>query len=110
MKKAEGREQRADGAADSYFQQITTAKDGTGYYCKSDDVVSFYSPRKYEILRVESGGDIAIVRVRLESSNAGGEPIINNWSFYMKKQKAVFAPLLKEVGEYNYCIRTASDI
>lgn len=102
--------EKASKFLDSYLKEVTTAGDGSVYYCKPDNVFTFYSPRKYEILRVEPGNQKAmIVRTRLESSNAGGQSIIKDWTFILMKQKPDSGVLPKEAGEYGYCIRLVSD-
>jgi hypothetical protein len=47
---------------------------------------SFYAPRSHEILNSLKIDDSNIIfTVRLDSSTKGGQPVIANWSVWMKK-------------------------
>ncbi|BAY26160.1 hypothetical protein NIES2100_59730 [Calothrix sp. NIES-2100] len=96
---------------ESYFNEITTGGfNGSTYYCKSSNAFTFYSPRKYEILKILPGKENSMIaRTRIESSNAGGVPIIKNWTFLMKNEKPESSSSIKEAAEYGYCIFIVTD-
>lgn len=73
-----------------YFHRvINQGYSGGTLWCASSEILetSFFSPRSYEILNITEHGQGASATVRIESSNRGGQPIINNWSFYLKKEQ-----------------------
>lgn len=98
---------------ESFLTEITTGGfNGSSYFCKADNSFRFYSPRKYEILRLEPGNENSMIgSVRLESSNAGGVPIIKNWSFFMTPGKPEESSYIKdkEAVEQRYCILLVTD-
>lgn len=63
--------------------------DGTRYWCSQYAILqsSLFAPRKVEILDYFTSGDIARVKLRIESSNKGGQAIIADWSLGMTKEE-----------------------
>lgn len=63
-------------------------------WCPNANISSLFAPRSYKILGdndqdhfIESSGHWSnIYKVRIESSNKGGSPIIHDWSFFMQNQ------------------------
>lgn len=101
---------KASKFVDSYLKEVTTAGDGSVYYCKPDDIFTFYSPRKYEILRIQPAKEKSmLVTTRMESSNSDGVSIVKDWWVILLKQKPDSTTLPKEVSEYGYCIRMVSE-
>ena len=77
-----------------YFNTvINEGTDGDEQWCSDSKSLqeSLFSPRSYKILSVKKYGTANSPSYRfhttVESSNGGGIPIINNWSFYVMREK-----------------------
>lgn len=71
-----------------YFPQvIDQGYSGESLWCAEYEILasSLFAPRSYEILSISENNRGASAIARIESSNRGGQPIINNWSFYLNK-------------------------
>lgn len=106
-----------------YFDAtINKGSKGYEYWCsdftRPDSVlspVSIITPRSWELLNIKlesrganrkdgRGDFIGDIIVRVESSNSGGTPIVNNWSFNVVKEN----PKLKNPFPGRYCITALS--
>lgn len=75
-----------------YFRSVVDqGYSGDSYWCASSEILtsSFFAPRSYQILNLLDSPQFADATVRIESSNRGGQPIISDWSFYLKREQTV---------------------
>lgn len=108
---------------EQYFDAtINKGSKGYEYWCsdftRPESVlspVSIITPRSWTVLNIElesrgankrdgRGDFIGDITARVESSNRGGNPIINNWSFNLVKEN----PKLKNTFPGKYCITSLS--
>lgn len=96
----------------SYLDSITTSgSSGTMRWCSEQEILStsFFSPRSYEIVEFRETGESANATVRIESSNKGGMPIIQNWKFFLSKGATVLERDQKENGNIEGANQTNAD-
>lgn len=95
-----------------YLESITTSSaSGTLDWCVESEILatSLYSPRSYEILKFSSLEDAVLSTVRIESSNKGGIPIVQNWSFFLQKGATTYERDLRQDGNVDEADKINAD-
>ena len=96
----------------NYLDSITTSGlSGTARWCSEKEILStsLFSPRSYEIIDFKETGDTANATVRIESSNKGGMPIIQNWSFFLSTGETVLERDQRKDGDIEGADKTNAD-
>ena len=92
----------------NYFDLIINGSKGNEYFCSSNILGDFFSPRNFKILssKIDSNEQNNRVLVRVDSSNRSGSPITKTWEFVVRlKDHSPYNKLTK----YNMCIDGFSD-
>ena len=106
-----------------HLEEVTTTSlGGTFDWCVESELLasSLYSPRSYEILQFRSTEEAVMATARIESSNKGGMPIVQNWNFFLQRGPTIFERNLRQDGKaetadevnssnQNWCIRSMDE-